>query len=1157
MTLQMITGRSGSGKSKYLEDVFIDEEMKDPSGPPLLYLVPDQMTFQAEKRFLKRLGKGTTRIRVTGFSRLAHMIIQEQGGGALVHLKQTGVNMLLRKITEDHKSEFRVFEHATGTSGFIDKLESMITECKRYNQSAEDIEAMAEDESLPGGLKDKLYDLSLIMNRINEQTASVRLASEDDFSLAIEQVKHSEMLKEAMIAIDGYHHFSPLEEAFLHELMTVSKQVSMALTLDKLPHRAEVLDPFDLFFETANTAQRILIAANHLQIGLKPAVHFDERTRFQKKGLRHLEAMSHQRPADPSDDHSGVNIVAAVNKRAEIRFIAREIRRLVRQENYRYKDIAVLSRNPDDYRDLIEHIFEEEQIPVFVDAKRSAIHHPLIEFVRSLLDMVSKNWRYDDVIRCLKTELTFPVDQSVTRKHLDTFENITLALGMNGYQWYDREQWGKRLQFYRAAKEGEEDHTITLMHNLHKIMVDPLIQFHDKITSQNTVNSTIEALFNLLVALSVPEKLAFFRDQALDKGRLQEARDHDQIWKELISIFDQASEACGQDKMNLITFNKMLDTGLESISYSIIPPALDQVVAASMATSRLSDISCTFLIGANDGVIPMPAEESTFMSDRERVTLLESGHELAPAAERQLLNEQYLVYQAQTSPKDRLIISYLLSDDEGKAKQPSIILNHLKEMFPELKTEVAVESPADLDISDEDDYFISSPEGTKSFLAERLQRWKRGYPLPDIWWSVYNWYMSERTYASSVRTSLTSLFYDNNPGSLSKTAARGLYGQKMTASVSRLEQYYSCAFKQFANYGLRLREREYFRLDAPDIGILFHDALKELTANLKQEGRSFIELSEPEAVRRSKNIVENLAPKINRNILKSSSRLRYILSKLEQVVIRAAMIMMEQAKRTGFQPEAVELGFGTGSDLPPLSYTLDDGTTVELAGRIDRVDSAKTPEGFYIRVIDYKSSKTDLSLSDVYYGLAMQMLVYLDAIMKNAAYFSNGDDVIPAGMLYFHVHNPVIKSDSGKLTPEEAAQRMLKEFKMKGLILNEEEAVDLTDLTMGDSADSDIAPLKRNKNGSLAKKSKVIDREHLEAGRRFIETQIKQASSAILSGDISINPYRRSNQTPCTFCSFRSLCQFDPALPTNSYRDLKKLSDDQVIDMIQTREEGE
>lgn len=1154
MGLQIITGRSGSGKSTYIEDRIIKEENSQPTGNPIFYLVPDQMTFQVERRMIRKMGKGSTRIRVLGFNRLAHMILQEQGGHALTHLQQTGVNMLLRKITEEYKSKFSVFEKATGKNGFIDQLYAMVVECKRYGLDDEQIRSIVKRDDLSTSLKDKFNDFLIIHQQLKKESEGIRLASEDDYKLAINQIHNSLLMQGSLIAVDGFHHFSPLEEAFIGELMDCSEEMLVTLTKDANTENIIDLNPMNLFFETALTEQKLSEIAKEKQIKMFDPIHFQQQVRFSSSALDHLELMSNQRPATPMLDHQGIQIYACVNKRAEIRSICREIKRLAREENYRYKDIALLSRNLNEYHDIIELIFQEEEIPVFVDAKRTAVHHSLIEFIRSIMEVFSKNWRYEDVIRCLKTHFVLPLEMNNTEDGLDLLENITLALGINGKQWYEAEEWQKRISFYRTAKEGAADEKVDRIQELYELMILPLNRFYQEIRRNKTVKDYASTLFEMLIYLKVPEKLASLRDHAEKEGQLQEAKDHDQIWKQMISVLDQAVEACGEEEMAFSTFQKMLDTGLESISFSIIPPAFDQVMAATMATSRLSDIKCTFIIGANDGVIPAKADESTFMTDQERQLLIENDYVFAPAAERQLMSEQFMVYLAETSPTDRLIISYLLSDDEGKAKQPSMIFHQLYEIFPNLKPELKIETPTDAGSDKEEWSFISAPISARSFMTERLQHWKKGYPIPIFWWSVYNWFIEQENHRSAVETSLASLFYTNDPGSLSTLTAKNLYGDHLTASVSRLEQYNACAFKQFSNYGLRLKDREYFRLEAPDIGILFHDALKELTEALKQEDIPIAELTEGEAVRRSRTIIEGLAPKINRNILKSSNRLNYILSKLEKVVIRAVMILAVQAQRSGFQPEAIELSFGKNGELPPLTYTLSNGSIVELAGRIDRVDTAKTDQGLYIRVIDYKSSKKDIELDEVYYGLSMQMLVYLDALLTHAPDWL-GTDAVPAGMLYFHIHNPLVESSSGKLTPEEAEDKIIEKFRMSGLILDEENAVTLTDQTLQPSSSSIIAPIHRKKDGSLTKRSKTIQKSDIEACRTWIHSKVISSSEAILNGRIAIDPYKKNKEIPCRFCPYHSFCQFDPSVEDMQFRHLQGFNQDEILQLMQARME--
>ncbi|SER73946.1 helicase-exonuclease AddAB subunit AddB [Salisediminibacterium halotolerans] len=1157
MTVQIHLGRSGTGKTESVYNRIIDECDRYPDGPPIVLIVPEQMTFQAEKELIERSDKGLTRIEVLSFSRLSQRIIKETGGKSFLPLKKNGIHMLLRKITEREKKNFRIFEKASENHGFIEKTEKMITELKRHH-----ISSAAMTETLPNGadqlLIDKLSDLAMIMSQFEQETAELYLDSEDNLQLLAERLPHSEYLHSASVYIDGFHSFTPLEQSVLASLLETVNELVFVLTADRPPALDEELHPLDLFYETKSTFLELKEMIDHLNLPTPAIFEYDEQKRFKTEALAHLERESVRRPAAPAADHTGIRLINAVNRRAEVAWCAREIKRLVRDEGMRYRQFAIFLRNIDDYRHYIETQFESEGLPFFFDQEQSALYHPLVEFIRSSLEIIQQHWRYESVFRALKTEIPTDLDDESVREDIDRLENYVIAYGIRGSSWYSGKRWIYRqfgttverdLEAAGAEIEMEEE-----INRLKDKLTAPFVRFQDRIKNSQTMQDFAASLFQLLEDVDAPLKLARLRERSESEGKPQEARQHDQVWREIVQLLDQVVETADNKPISLQLFTQMIEAGLEGMTFSIIPPAFDQVVVANMETSRLSAVDCTFLMGANEGIIPASPDETSMISEDERTVLEKQGWVLAPGAERQLMNESFLVYLAQTSAKDRLYISYALADQEGRTLQPSMILNHLYEMFPALQAETVFDSSLDVLTEDEELAFVTTKKKTVSHMTAQLQQWKQGYPVSSIWWAAYNYFAVQTPPDVQAETALKSLFYRNVPVSLQAATSKQLYGEQLKTSVSRMEQYYSCPFQQYANYGLKLKERETFKLEAPDIGQLFHAALKEMAESLNAEAIDFKDLTEGEAAVRSKQIVENLAPKIQREIFRSSHRHMYVQKKLEEVVTRASIVLAKQAQKSGFSPAGLEVDFGPGGELPPLTVTLDDGVNVELIGRIDRVDRAEREDGIYVRIIDYKSSAQDLRLDDIYYGLSMQMLLYLDVLLTHGGKWFQ-TEVTPAGVLYFHVHNPIVTADT-KLSADEIEAKMMEQFKMKGLLSSDPAVIEEMDKSLDNGQSSEIVPVTKNKDGKLGKRSRVINDNDYERLRMFLREQVKYAASAITAGDTSLTPFKKKQKVPCTYCSYKSFCQFDPSLEENDYRYLRSKDNDDILTVLENDPKG-
>lgn len=1157
MSIRLLIGRAGTGKTTFCMNEIVGEMSRDPEGDPIVYLVPDQMTFLSEYKFMKtpQLG-GMIRTQVFSFSRLAWRVLQETGGMSRYHINNIGISMLIRKIIEEKKEDLKLYRHAADKNGFVEQMETMLTEFKRYLIEPQQLTDLHSDshESNEKILEDKLHDLEIIYEAFEESLFGKYVDSEDYLRLLGEQIEGSSYLKNATIYVDGFHSFTPQEYMILSQLMKHCKEMTIALTLDR-PFYHDAPDELHLFRMTGETCQTIYEMARVEGMAVEEK-RFHEQLRLAHDSMQHLEAHFDVRPAVPFEKEPLIYVGQAVNRRAEVEGMARTIRQLVRDEDYRYRDIAILLRNGQEYQDYIENIFADYDVPVFIDQKRTMLTHPLIELIRSSLEVINGFWRYESVFRAVKTELLFPVEEDAgkLRLRMDKLENFVLEYGIQGAKWTDKKPWKYRrfrgLDLTTLPQTDDEREIEAELNGLRDLVAKPLLQLGKRLKKAETGRELCEALYQYLEDLQIPLKLEKWRTEEEEKGNLVAAREHDQAWNGIIDLFDQFVEMLGDETLSLKKFAAILEAGLESLRFAIVPPAIDQVMVADLETSRLSDVKIAFVIGLTEGVLPAKFTEDGLLTDEDRERLLSRGVQIAPSSRKRLLDEEFLAYSALTTASDRLFVSYPLANDEGKALMPSPYVNRLTEMFPKIRHFHYLSEISELDEGAQLEYL--SHEGTAlSYLTAQLQQKKRNYPVYDIWWDVYNYYMAHPFLKRKASRVLSSLHYRNETKPLSEDTSKELYTDVIQGSVSRIELFSACPFSHFAQHGIKLRERQIFRLEAPDIGDLFHGALKYIVETVMVGERSWDEMTKAEIEKLAKEAVELLAPKLQHEILLSSNRHHYIKRKLEDIIKRATFVLQEHAKASGFAPVGLELGFGPKGKLPAMEFKLRNGTKMELVGRIDRIDKAEDEHGTYLRVIDYKSSSKDLNINEVYYGLALQMLTYLDIILANSNTLI-GKSADPAGVLYFHVHNPIVNT-SKILTLEELEEELFKKFKMKGLLLGEEPVIRLMDRTL-ESGDSPIISAGIKKDGLLTKRSKVASRDEFSLLRNYVRNQYVKRGNAIAEGAVEISPYKLDNRTPCTFCSFKAVCQFDESMEANDYRKLRTFSKEDIIEKM--REEG-
>lgn len=1157
MSLRMITGRSGSGKTSMCLNEIRDLLLENPEGAPIIYIVPEQITFLSEYRLATdpMLG-GMIRAQVYSFSRLAWRILQETGGISRYHLSSVGMSMLIRKIIEEQKDQLTLFQRAADKNGFIQQLEQMITEFKRYCIKPEELiqeslKISTDGSSTAKALHDKLNDLEIIYKHFEEEVFGKYIDSEDYFRLLSEKVSSSTYLKEAEIYIDGFYSFTTQEYLVIKELMNHCKRVTISMTTDQLSFDS-LPDELDLFRLAGEACYSIMEVVKTEGIEMEKPIRLVEQQKWCHPSLRHLETKFDARPAVPFHGQTAIQIGQAVNRRAEIEGIAQEIRQLVRTKSLRYCDIALLIRNGTDYHDIVEPVFTDYQIPYFIDQKRTMLNHPLIELIRSSLEVINSFWRYESVFRVIKTELLYPLQENPDRmrEKMDKLENYVLAYGIKGSKWTKKDRWSyRRFQGLEMAANIQTDADKEMEQQLNELrlmITAPILRLSRRLKKADTGRKLCVAIYLYLEELDIPAKLENWKITAEQKGNLVRMREHEQVWNACIDLLDQYDEILGEEPVSLKSFTAILEAGFESLHFSLIPPAIDQVLIGDLEKSRLTEIKVAFIVGVNEGVLPAKIADEGILADDDRERLLAAGITVSPSSRTRLLDENFLAYKALTTPSDFLYVSYPLANDEGKALIPSSYIKRIKDLFPKAVEHFYVTDPAEL-TSVEQLNFVANYTTTMSYLTAQLQLKKRNYPISDLWWDVYNFYVESMWKGQAVKV-LSSLFYSNQTLQLSKEVAEELYGETIQASVSRMELYNGCAFSHFAQHGLKLRERQVFRLEAPDIGELFHAALKHISDLVNEQKISWSELSKQQCEDLSREAVNALAPKLQNEILLSSERHHYIKRKLEQIITRATLVLSEHAKVSGFSPIGLELGFGRNGELPPLTFSLKNGKRMELSGRIDRVDQAKAEnDSVYLRVIDYKSSEKDVNLSEVYYGLALQMVTYLDIVMAHS------NELVelkasPAGVLYFHIHNPLIHSNK-MLTLNNIEKEIMKKFKMNGLLLDDQKVIKLMDQTL-ESGDSQIISAGIKVDGNLTKRSKVASMENFDDLRQYVRNLYKKTGNAIIDGQVEIAPYKMKDKTPCTFCSFKSVCHFDESIENNRYRILTPKSSENVFELI-------
>ncbi len=1182
MSVRYILGRAGSGKSTTCLSELRDRLLVDrESDSPLVLLVPEQATFKAEHTLVTSVGiQGFMRAQVLSFRRLAFRVMQETGGSARVHIADNGRKMLLHKIVHKVKGELKLFRESADQPGFIDRLSDMLIEFRRYRINSPALEGELirleqlgeEQEQGKETLTDKLHDLHILYAHYELAIAGLYVDAEDDLAVLAEKLGESIYALDTEVWIDGFNGFTPQEYMVLASLIKHCRRVNIALCVDRYYGVNESPDELDLFHSTAITLSRLRQLTKEIDIPEEqPLLLFKQPTarHAEHPMLAQLEKNLYSpelRSTNTVYLHEEISIHSAVHRRAEVEAAARQMIALARDQGFRWRDMAIFVRNMADYRDALTTTLTDYGIPFFCDQKKTVTHHPLLELIRSAMEVVKGGWRYDSIFRSVKTDMLIPPirqlhgeqndSTELLRLALDRLENYVLAYGIQGKRWTDGKPWTHvphySLEDAPQERTDKEQLYLQQVNEARELVVAPLLKFDQAIHSSVTVQDMAAAIFGLLEDTKSAEILSDWSSNAHLAGRIEVAKEHTGIWGNVIDVLDQMVEMMGDEVIPFSLFAELVDTGLANIKLGLVPPALDQVLIGTMDRTRPGTVKHAFVLGANDGVLPSAMKEDGILSEKEREKLIWEGLELAPGSRRRLLDEQFMIYSALAMPSHSLWLSYPLSDDEGKALLPSEVIRRVRRIFPQLTISFHPgELPAGTDNEAALEHVVH-PDMVLSALTVQLRQAKRGLPISDIWWDVYNWYVSYDSWREQLRVRTSSLFYTNHQQKLKLSTSKLLYGSPLRASVSRMEKFVSCSFAHFASYGLRLRDRKMYRLEAPDIGQLFHAALSMIGLRLQQEGITWDSLTAKQCAERASDAVDLLSPRLRSEILTSSNRYRYLARKLKEVVSRAASVLADHGRMGSFQPVGLELGFGPNEQIPPLRFSLNDGTEMEIVGRIDRVDVAPGTTETLLRVIDYKSSSKRLNMAEVYYGLSLQMLTYLDVAVTHSKLWL-GQEAQAGGLLYFHVHQPIIQSDN-QLSVEAADEELFKRFKMKGLVLAEEETVRLMDNRLN-TGHSKLIPVAIKADGSFYKSASVMSRQQWGVLRQHGRDMIQHIGNQIVEGQVDINPYRMGQQSACAFCEYKPVCQIDSLVEGNEMKPLAPYPQDVVWQMM-TRKGG-
>ena len=1105
MPLKFVFGPSGSGKSYYLYQHVIQESMKYPERNYIV-LVPEQFTMQTQKDLvMMHERKGIMNIDVLSFARLAYRVFEETGGGGLPVLDDEGKNLILRKIAGDYESELKMLGGHMKKQGYISEVKSVISEFTQYDIGEDEIERVMESAGESSRLYYKLADIRLLYRGFTDYLREKYITKEELLDVLSREVEKSERLKNSTVVLDGFTGFTPVQDRLLGELMRHCREVIVTVTMDRRENPYVYEHPYQLFALSKQMVTSLLQIAKQNKIPVEESVELYDHVpwRFkEQEALAFLEKHLFRYGAGAYEkEQEQVKLHLAKNPREEAYAVAEQVRRMMREDRYRLRDIGVIVSDMDVYADHLKQAFIKYDIPFFMDHKRSILLNSFVEYIRSVLHMAEQSFSYESVFRFLRTNLA-----GFTYEEIDELENYVIGLGIKGYKHW-QEKWTRKLK-------GMAQEDLDKMNHYRRQLVekvDGLIYVLRQ--RRKTVADITRAIYEFMVQENLQVRLAEQEELFKAKGELALAREYAQIYRIVIELFDKFVELLGDEEVSLSEYCKLLDAGLEEARVGVIPPEVDQVVIGDMQRTRLKDIKALLFAGANDVYLPGALLRTGLLSELDREKFAREKLTLSAGGKEKAYVQKFYLYLNLTKPSEKLDIYYSKVSADGKSVRPSYLIQELQKLFPKLK------------VRDEERY-LKEQELTENIGFDRMIREfvQKRHETDGAWCELYSWYKKNPKWQEKVERFLEAGYYRKPLDALTEEAAKRLYGEEFETSITRMERFAVCAFSHFLTYGLGLREREEYDFQAADLGNVCHRALERFSYKVEREAGDWLKLTEEKRKQYVEESVEEAIADYGNSILYSSSRNAYLIVRMKRMLEKTVWALTKQLAAGDFKPSAYEMRFANG--------------------KIDRVDTCEDGDCIYVKVIDYKTGSKSFDVTALYHGLQLQLMVYMDAALQMEQKKHPEKEILPAGVFYYRIQDPLIDR------PKEGEEResILKELKPDGMISLEKEVLEHLDHCM--VGESSVIPVKYNKNGSLSKSSKAASAQDFYLMMKYAVNKVEEIRQKILSGDVKVNPYRRGTETSCDYCSYRQICGFDTKMEGYRYQEIDAMSVDKVIQAI-------
>lgn len=857
----------------------------------------------------------------------------------------------------------------------------------------------------------------------------------------------------------------------------------------------------------------------------------------------------------------GIHIYSAISPREELKKTFVRIRRLIQKKKYAYRDIAIVTGDLERYASYAAEMSERYDVPIFLDNNRKLGLNPFTEYVKSGLRVIHHNFSYESVVHFLKCGFT-----GLSEEEIDRLENYMLALKIRGEKTWSRAF--VRCPAYMRRQTQDPPQTQDLQKTQDPPQTqDPLQQINQTrealmellgpllpLKKGGPAEEMVKTLYHFIADHNIYDKLQEYVRYFKDQEDFARAGEYDQIYGYLMQLLEQMASLLEGEELSLEEFIEILEAGILELQVGILPQDTDRVVMGDIERTRLKQVKALFFVGVNEGIIPKHNTGGGMISDMDRETIAEAGYELSPTPRQKMYTQRLYLYMNMTKPSEQLWISYAQVDAEGKSLRPSYLVGMIRKMFPKPEASGADGQP-DVrpseggkgsgvvmpSVMDEIVALKDSREHFAHLFREYVGQTLRREMLP-MFAALYKEY--EKWDAVTLSMIRDAAFYRYSPEKLDRGVVRALYGVVLENSISRMEAYARCAYAHFLQYGMQLREREDYSFGNMDMGNFFHQALEQFGLQLKDQGLSWTDFTKEQAEEILDNILNNIAVAYGESVIYQDERTAYRLTQIRRILLRTVQNLQYQLKKGSFVPQELEYSFRKEVSVDRVKLGLTDEEKLMLTGKIDRYDVFEKDNLLYVKVIDYKSRDKKIDLVQLYYGLQLQLAVYLEQAVERVKQKNPGRQVIPAALFYYPVTDPIMAQENANVSQEEWERWMHEKLRVSGYFVEDEEVIKGLDRTYMDV--SDVIRLEKKKDGSYTAASQVIPKDTLKLLSDYADHMIRRIGSEILQGERNARP---CGDTACSYCSYREVCCFDRRLPGFESQDMD-MSETEAMEKI-------